>query len=154
MNNANIKNVLIVGILMIVIGALFVAAGILMYKSNTAKIERSQKTIAVSDEIQTHRTIRKGKARIKHVVYLDFEYNDVDYNHYKFGYYDASMYEGKEIEIYVYEKSNGNIEVISESGNILMLVVLSIFGTVGFGIGIATLIINSKPKQNKINEGY
>ena len=53
--NRNKKDVLIASIVMVMIGVLLVAAGFLIYRSNAAKIEKSQKTIAVIDKIETHK---------------------------------------------------------------------------------------------------
>ena len=148
MNHTNTKTTKIASVVMLIIGVLLVAAGILMHISNAVKIEKSQKTIAVISEIKAEQKVKRGKPRINLTAYADFEYNDIEYKHYKIGYHDPSMYEGKEIEIYVYESPNGNIEVITESGNILMLVIFSVIGIICFNTGIAEFIVRNKSKQN------
>ncbi len=136
---------------MILAGILLGIGGVFLYKSTMDKIEQSEEVTAEIVEIETiHKSGSKGKTKTEHKVYVDFEYDGEEYEHYKLGYYTSSMDEGEDVEIYVYEKSNGDIQVLTKGGSIVLLIVSSVFAVALAGIGTGIIVVNAKiDKKNE-----
>lgn len=138
------KKFILGGIVMILIGIMLGVGGFFFYKTNKEKIAQSEQVTATIDEIETiHKRNSKGKTKTEHKVYIDFEYDDKEYEHYKLGYYDSSMHEGNDIDVYVYEPSNGDIEVLTEGAGTVIIIVFTLFAAVLVGVGIGMIALNA-----------
>ncbi|MCQ2531722.1 MAG: hypothetical protein MJ093_03340 [Saccharofermentans sp.] len=138
-------------IVFIIVGIIMLAASVLFFTTTKAKIEKSVEVTATVTNIETKHEIRKGKSRTKHVAYVDFEYDGHEYENYRLNFYSASMHEGKDITLNIYENPNGNTEVISSSNTNTLCGVFALFGIV---FVIAGGVTTKNYLSNKNNGGY
>lgn len=134
----------IAGIIIAIIGIVLLAGTIVLYNVNNSKIEKSTEVTAKITEIDSEVRRTNKKNRIHYTIYVDFTYGDSTYEHYNLGYYTASMREGQDIPVYVYEGSNG-IEVLTEGKG--LSIGMAAFGVIMIITGAATTI-SAKKNRN------
>ncbi len=126
----------LVGIILGIIGALFLLASIFAFVADQQFKASAKTTTAVITEIYTYR----NGDDTKHDVFVTYTVDGVTYEE-ELGSYSSSMHEGKEIEIY-YQPDNPRR--ISTDTPFVVFIVFVGLGGIFFAIGVVLLIKDIK----------
>ena len=123
------------------IGCIFIAVGVLLYKVDSKYKKYGIETTAVIEEISSH---IGHKNRREHDVIVSYYAGDQHYEE-ELGYYSSSMRIGDEVTIYYLPD---NPRKISKKGGIMLLTI--IFSSIGGLMAIVAVLVHVYLDPSKI----
>ena len=123
--------------IIIVVGAIFIAIGVLIHIGNEAFFKKAVPTDAVIVDIVTKTkktgTGSKKKRKITHEVYVSYTFEEQEYYNIKINQYSSAMTEGETITLYCDPDNPTDIrhKETSDSVSKIMIVLGAMFSVIG-----------------------